>query len=98
MMVCRSETPELLEVRRFIPCACAPAAPCNVLCTYEKTAACEAFFSNDGYWDISSIPYLKCVLDATKYSLSCTGDCSNCPDYLPCTQAQHVLEELSDEL
>ena len=28
------------------------------------------------------MPYLWAVLDVTKYSDSCTGDCSNCPDYL----------------
>ena len=98
MMVRRSDTPELLEVRRFIPCGCSPAAPCHILCRKIKKVACDSFFSTSVYWTIDNMPYLWAVLDATKYSDSCTGDCSNCPDYLPCTQAQHVLEEFSDEL
>lgn len=97
-MVKMSDTPELLDIRRFIPCYFLPAGPCRILCPKNKTVACDAYFSSSVYWTIDSMPYLWAVLDATKYSDTCTGDCSNCPVYLPCTQAQHVLEELSDEL
>lgn len=97
-MVKMSDTPELLDIRRFIPCECTPAAPCHILCPQNKNIACDAYFSSSVNWTSESMPYLWAVLDATKYSDTCTGDCSNCPDYLPCTQAQHVLEELYDEL